>query len=322
MKRATILVNKLTGNNDPDELDVIVQADEVEKNLNILGFITNRISVDLNLSSLSESLRAVNPDVVFNLVESIEGKAELIHIIPALLESLHIPFTGAGSFSLSLTSDKIRTKHLLSENKIPTAKWFTKTEPFIPDSCKYYIIKPVWEDGSVGISDNSVIAGNDNRIMHLLNSSGHAVFVEEYIHGREFNISVLGNSGNPEIFPPAEIQFLNYPAGKPHILNYNSKWKENSFEYNHSVRNFEFCDEDFPLLDEIKEISCRCWEILELSGYARIDFRVDEKNKPYVLEANANPCLSPDAGFIAASSRAGMNYKDVIEKIIHEAFLR
>jgi len=318
MKKAVVLVNKITGNSNPDEQDVLIQADEVEKALYALGYKTERVFVDLDLQFAFESLEKASPDLVFNLVETLGGKAELIHLIPALLESIHIPFTGSGSFPMYMTSDKIRSKILFSGSGIPSPAWFVSSPDAIPDKNKYYIIKPVWEDGSVGITDESVIKGDDPQLLKVISSGKNKYFAEEYIKGREFNISMLGSIKGPVILPPAEIRFIDYPSNKHHILNYASKWDENSFEYHHSVRSFDFSGEDMKLLEELKAIAYLCWGTFELRGYARIDFRVDENNKPFVLEVNANPCLSPDAGFIAAANRAGLNYKDVVERIVSD----
>jgi len=318
MKRAVILVNKLIENANPDEQDVIIQSDEVEKALNSLGYLPQRVFVDLNLQYARESLEKISPHLVFNLVETLGGRAELIHLVPALLESMHIPFTGSGAFSMLLTSDKLRSKNYFRNSGIPTAEWLCPGNDMIPDKEKYYIVKPVWEDGSVGITDEMVMKGDDPQIQKTLSRLKKDIFAEEYIHGREFNLSLLCSADGPEILPPAEIKFVDYPEGKPHILNYDSKWQEESFEYKNSVRSFDFPEADHVLIEELKALAFLCWGAFEMRGYARVDFRVDENNKPYVLEVNANPCIAPDAGFIAAAEKAGMNYREVIKRIISD----
>ena len=316
MKKAVILVNKISGSSSADEKDVLTQAVEVEKALISLDYKPFRIYADLDLKSIIKSIERIKPVLVVNLVETLGGKPELIHIVPALLESMHIPFTGSGSFSMLLTSDKIRSKKLFSVSDIPTPGWLVPGKKIIPDKSKHYILKPVWEDGSVGITDQSVLAGDDPLFIDWFSSGDTNSFAEEYIHGREFNLSIIGCQEGIQILPPAEIKFLDYPEGKPHILNYASKWDEFSFEYKNSVRSFDFGEKDSPLLEELKAISLRCWHVFELRGYARVDFRVDSENIPYVLEVNANPCISPDAGFIAAAQKAGLKYKDVVSRII------
>jgi D-alanine-D-alanine ligase len=146
-------------------------------------------------------------------------------------------------------------------------------------------------------------------------------FLEEFIRGREFNLSLIGGKGGPVVLPPAEMQYVGYPENKPKILNFASKWDEESFEYHHTIRTFDLPAKDNALITEMTYICYHCQKIFELKGYARVDFRVDENNKPYVLEVNINPCLSPDAGFPAACQKAGMSYTEMIDHIIYDAFV-
>ena len=147
---------------------------------------------------------------------------------------------------------------------------------------------------------------------------GGACLAEAYIDGREFNLSLLADEGGPEVLPPAEIRFDGYPPGKVRVVGYRSKWKEGTFEFANTPRTFEFPAEDVPLLSQLKELARRCWKIFDLRGYARVDFRVDGEGRPWILEVNANPCLSPDAGFSAATLRAGLTFPDVLCRIIHK----
>ncbi|HBB18312.1 MAG TPA: D-alanine--D-alanine ligase, partial [Syntrophus sp. (in: bacteria)] len=95
-----------------------------------------------------------------------------------------------------------------------------------------------------------------------------------------------------------------------------SKWEEGSFEFNHTPRSFTFPETDAPLLLRLKELALRCWNLFDLRGYARVDFRVDKEGRPWILEVNANPCLSPDAGFLAATLHANLTFEEVLERII------
>jgi D-alanine-D-alanine ligase len=117
------------------------------------------------------------------------------------------------------------------------------------------------------------------------------------------------------------MQYLEFPADKPRILNYASKWDPDSFEYSHTIRTFDLHESDKDLSVALSNITKRCWEIFELNGYARVDFRVDEQNRPYVLEINTNPCLSPDSGFTAACTKAGLSYTEMIHRIIQDAHI-
>jgi D-alanine-D-alanine ligase len=185
------------------------------------------------------------------------------------------------------------------------------------------------------------------------------LFVEHYIEGREFNLALLAmdgeaapspgmggrrgamdgeaapspgmggrrgamdgqeNSSIPRGLPPAEIRFLGYPEGKPRFVGYRAKWDEGSFEFSSTPRSFDFAPEDAPLLANLARLSQRCWEIFGLRGYARVDFRVDAEGRPWVLEVNTNPCLSPDAGFMAAAGRAGLSRDDVVRCIVQDSW--
>jgi D-alanine-D-alanine ligase len=323
MKKAAILINRISVNPLPDEQDVLEQAASVEEAMLQCGYMPRRIYFDLNLENTWELLLELRPDVVFNLVETVGGRGELIHLAPTLLECLEIPFTGSASFPLYLSSHKVMAKQRFIDLGLPTPGWYYGGK--FPDKVPAgkYIVKPLWEDGSTGITDNSVIdldASNSDRLQPIRKNK--KLFLEEYIQGREFNISVIGGDREPLVLPPAEIRFTGYPRGKPHILNYASKWDEDSFEYSNSVRHFDFTTEDAALIENLKKISLLCWKGIELSGYARFDFRIDSNNQPFLLEVNANPCLSPDAGFIAAAVTGGFDYKKVIERILRDAITK
>jgi D-alanine-D-alanine ligase len=130
------------------------------------------------------------------------------------------------------------------------------------------------------------------------------------------NLSLLAGVNGPEVLPPAEIRFDAYPPGKVRVVGYRSKWEEGSFEFNHTPRSFEFLPSDASLIAHLKELALKCWRLFNLRGYARVDFRVDPEGRPWILEVNANPCLSPDAGFSAATLRAGMTFPEVLKRII------
>jgi D-alanine-D-alanine ligase len=122
------------------------------------------------------------------------------------------------------------------------------------------------------------------------------------------------------VLPPAEIDFVDYAPDKPKVVGYRAKWDADSFEYHHTPRRFDFPAEDASLLRQLTAIAKDCWRILGVRGYVRVDFRLDRDGKPWVLEVNANPCLSPDAGFFAAAQRAGLGFEQVIERILADAF--
>ena len=128
-----------------------------------------------------------------------------------------------------------------------------------------------------------------------------------------------GGPAGPEVLPPAEIAFTGYPEDRPKIVDYDAKWNPGMFGYDNTPRVFEFAEADTLLLEYLRSLALRCWRVFSLSGYARVDFRVDRGGKPWILEINTNPCLAPDAGFAAAASRAGIGYADLIARIVDAA---
>jgi D-alanine-D-alanine ligase len=323
--RIVLLHDKLSATAREDELDVLVQAEAIEEALAALGHTAERLPFSLDLARVTAALRDCQPDRVFNLVESVEGHGRLVFLAPALLDNLGLPYTGAGTEAMFTSSSKLLTKRLLRGAGIPTPPWVTLGEPIRTTAPPgRYIIKLVWEEASVGLEEDAIVdvassAILNDRLTQRAELLGGDVFAEAYIAGREFNLSVLAGPDGPEVLPPAEIQFVDYPEGQPRIVGYRAKWDAGSFEYHHTPRCFDFPAQDRPLLAELCRLARACWDLLGLRGYVRVDFRVDEAGQPWVLEINANPCLSPDAGFAAAAQRAGLSPADMIARILADA---
>lgn len=320
-KVVVILINAMSTNANQDELDVLDQACIVEEALEQLGYETKRLFMGLNLAETEERLNEIKPLFVFNLVESLEKNAKLIHLAPSLLEHLQISYTGCRSESMFITSNKILTKKMMLAAALPTPKLIINIDTQEPNSTMQYIAKPAWEDASVGINDENVLDGNTQTIRQFLkNHSDMNYFFEEYISGREFNISILGGIDGPEVLPIPEILFQNFPPEKPKIIGYSAKWDESSFEYHNTVRSFGLEEKEPQLAENLKQICLDSWTLFGLKGYARVDLRVDDQGQAWILEINANPCLSEDAGFYAASKIAGYSFPQCIKRIIEDAW--
>jgi D-alanine-D-alanine ligase len=323
--KVVLLHDELSATAREDELDVFVQADAIGDALAVLGHAAERIPFSLNLPRVTEALRRCDPDCVFNLVEAVEGHGRLVFLGPALLDHLNLPYTGAGTEAMFTSSSKLLTKRLLRGAGILTPPWVTLGEPvWAAAATGRYIIKLVWEEGSVGLEDDAIVeavsaARLRERMLERAALLRGDVFAEAYIAGREFSVAVLAGPDGPEVLPPAEMQFVDFPAGQPRIVGYRAKWDAGSFEYHHTPRRFDFPPRDQPLLAELCRRARACWDLLGLRGYARVDFRVDEAGQPWVLEINANPCLSPDAGFAPAGERAGLSFPHVVARILADA---
>ena len=309
----------------PDDLDVLVQVEQVRNALTLHGYSVQVLPVTLNLHRLADVIQQTRPLLVFNLVESLDGKDRLLYLPPAILEAYHVPFTGSGSDPLYRTTGKLLAKEAMQMAGVDTPPWFTAP---LRDQCDIiqgtYILKSAWDHASLGLDDNSVITIDGASTLPRVCSDPSGpdapeMYLETYIEGREFNISLLETPHGVRVLPPAEICFSGYPENKPRIVGYSAKWDTGSFEYTATSRSFCFTTEDSPLLGELSRIACRCWQVFNLSGYARVDFRVDVQGVPWVLEVNANPCLAEDAGFMASAHEAGISQTEVIHTIVQSA---
>ena len=305
-----------------DEQDVLTQVDCVSRGLAALGHEPVALPVSLNLAAAAQTFADLRPAMAFNLVETLAGKGSLIHLVPSLLDALGIPYTGAGMEAMLLTSNKLLAKRWLAAAGLPTPAWFTTGETHEELRIEgEWLVKSVWEHASVGLDEESVLFGADRkRLLAEMDARrealGGACLAEAFIDGRELNLSILDDADGPELLPPAEIRFDAYPPGKIRVVGYRSKWEEGTFEFANTPRSFEFPSRDAPLLAHLKEMALRCWKLFDLRGYARIDFRVDRDGQPWILEINANPCLSPDAGFFAAALQAGLTFPDILRRIL------
>lgn len=318
MKCVVIIHGTIALDAPEDEQDSLNQIKAVSDALNNLGYDTIAVPITLDLKKCLETIVALQPNIVFNLVESLEGKGRYLPYIATVLQENNIPFTGAKADTLLYSTNKLIAKSMMFHSGIPTAPWVTFNECFSkPLFNPPYIMKSVWEHASIGLSSNSILLSDEKLVETLV--SNH-FFIEQYIEGREFNISVIETLTYPKtpiVLPIAEILFDGYD-NRPHIVDYKAKWQTDSFEYNHTPRTFDFKPEDALLLKKLKAITLEVWNIFGMTGYGRVDFRVDSNNNPYVLELNTNPCISPDSGFVAAAEKYGLTYDQMIKMIVEK----
>jgi D-alanine-D-alanine ligase len=333
--RVALLHNAVPPDASPSDRDVLIQVEAVSGALALLGHEPIPLPCSLDLESTRLGLTRLKPDLVFNLVESLSGSDWLQGCATALLDVMGLPYTGSPTAALFLTNHKPLAKQWLRQARLPTPDWLTAdpepttppgagppTPPLAPQTP--YIIKPVREHASAGMNDQSVVRAADSislrqRVRDVAARSGVPLFAERYIEGREFNLSVLAGPEGPEVLPPAEIDFSAFPADKPRIVGYEAKWADDSFEFRNTPRRFDFTSADRPLLADLCRLAESCWQVFGLRGFVRVDFRVDEAGGPWILEINANPCLSPDAGFAAALEQAGIGFDRAVQRIIDDA---
>ncbi|HNX66436.1 MAG TPA: ATP-grasp domain-containing protein [Bacteroidales bacterium] len=317
MKKCLIIFNLPAPNALPDELDVLEQVKFAAETLTEIGISVTEKGLTNDFYNEIVTIRSSDYDFIFNLVETAWEKAEILYFIPALLNVFKIPYSGSPVEAAFTTASKVLAKKIMRSNGIPVSNGFSPSGWAGMTIGTKYIMKPVWEDGSIGITEESVFIFDGKKPEVLADKDDEHWFVEEFIDGREFNVSVIAGPDGPEMLPPAEMCFHDYPTHLPKIVSYKAKWVEDTFQYENSSRAFPD-NISGKLYSEINEVVIKCWEVFNLHGYARVDMRVDKNDNIYVLEVNANPCLSPGSGFLAACSRKGFLYTEVMTRIISD----
>lgn len=299
-------------------LDVMAQVEAIETSLIDLGYQTVRIPFTRDLARFIHQTEEAGISMAFNLCESVDDNPQFVAHPAAVMELLNIPFTGSPAAALMSTTDKHLVKLALQAAGLntPRAFLFLGEEMANFSQMKFpVILKPQFQDASIGIDQESVIS-DPNRLPETLREF-HGIYgpivVEEYIDGREFNISLIG-SIHPEVLPVAEIDFSGFPDNLFKIVGYRAKWEPTSIEYRETRRAFPTLPNS--VVEDMSAVSAQCYQLFSLRDYGRVDLRLDNNGKVYVLEINANPCLSPDAGFPAAVLQSGLDYTAMVEKFV------
>jgi D-alanine-D-alanine ligase len=316
MKRCCIIYNQPRPNALADELDVIEQVEHIEKHLGELGIEVYKKGITDNFMVEIAELAKEKPDFVFNLVESINNKGELIYFVPALLNMYKIPYSGNSHEAIFITTNKAIASNTMKNAGInnPCSYKVSQYKELVPG--RTYIVKPIWEDGSLGITADSVFVCKPGYEEKLKDLDDAHFFIEDFIDGREFNISVLAGKDGPEMMPPAELVFDSAWDDRPKIIDFKAKWEMESFEYVNTPREFPELDPRF--VEKLHAVAASCWKLFNLKGYARVDVRADSNENIYVIEINGNPCISPDSGYVAATKMAGYNFTQVVQRIIDD----
>lgn len=313
---------------DLSEVGVLEEREHVVRALVAVGFRASIFNMNSDVKRLFQFIEEKEPDIIFNLCESVGNEAIHEMHVAGLYELLEVPYTGASAFALGTCQNKSRAKEILSYHKVPTPRFtiYKNIGEVNSDDLELkfpLIVKPMLEDASVGVDKNSVVqdfVALKKRVRYVFQNYDQPAIVEEYIEGREINVALLGNK-RPIVLPISEIDFSGLPADYPRIVTYNGKWMQGTDEFSGTVG---VCPA--PLSPETekfaKEIALKAYRAMGCRDYARVDMRLDKNNKLFVIEVNPNPDISDDAGFARSARAYGLTFQDIITRIVEYALER
>jgi len=259
-----------------------------------------------------DKLRRARVDFVFNLCESIDGVAALEPAVISVLELLGLPYSGSSSWTTSLCLRKHVVNAALDRAGLPVPKFaVVRAGSAIPSVGYPAICKPAAEDASIGVEQRSVVRTGralTERVSSML-ERWDEIIVQRYIEGREVNVGILGDA----VLPIAEIDFGRMPKGMWRIVTYRSKWEDGSDE---DLGSAPRCPARLPatVAAQLRKIAVAAWRIVGGHGYGRVDLRIDERGRPWILEVNANPDIAPDAGLARMARVAGIDYGALVRR--------
>ena len=259
-------------------------------------------------------------EVVYNLCEGIGGISHLEYKVASAIELAAVPYTGANAWSMTVCHRKPVLNALLAAAGLPVPDWASVTPDDDVDGFPLpALVKPAAEDASVGIDQGSVVtthAALRARIAQL-GANFSEIMVQRYIHGRELAVGIVGE----RLLPISEIDFSDMPADAWPILSFAAKWTPGSAE---DAGSQPVCPANVPprLAEELEDLARRAWRAVRGEGYARVDFRVDEAGRPWILEVNPNPDISTDAGLARMARAGGWSYSDMVLAILSEVLAR
>ena len=275
-----------------------------------------------------DNLRAIRPNLVFNVAEGFNGSSRESQI-PSILEMLDIPFTGSDSISIGICHDKSRCKEILSYYKIPNPPFFISDGLIeLRDNIFPKFVKPLHEGSSKGIYNSSIVNNPQEllreveRIKDVYHQSS---LIENFVPGKEFTIAMIGNSSEVRVLPIVEINLDKVPEGFNKIYSYEVKW---FFDTRENKLDIFKCPADIDELTyrSIEDICKKTFNVLRLRDWSRIDVRLDEKGEANIIEINPLPGILPDPNdnscFPKAARTAGMDYNQMINEVLNQAIER
>jgi D-alanine-D-alanine ligase len=302
-------------------LGVLDCVDAVEKALKELGYDVVLLPLSPPVTEIKDKLLSVKTDIIFNLFEGFEDSPETEALVPEAAEKLGIPYTGCPSSTLRLALDKGRAKAMMKAAGIRTADFQVLNPSNIGEFHLKYpcIVKPRGEDASHGLSENSVVhdaVGLARQVELMCSVYKNDALVEEFIGGREFNATGMGNS-IPIVLPASEIEY-HLPDNLPRLLTFSAKWEEETVYFKGTK---PVCPAPLTPTQrrQVIQTVVRTYRLFGCRGYARVDMRMDANGYFNVIELNPNPDITPGNGTARHAEATGWMYNDMIARIVQLA---
>ena len=293
---------------------------DVVSTLRNMGHDARPLGVSDDLGAIRTAIEEFKPHVCFNLLEEFHGVALYDQHVVSYLELMRQPYTGCNPRGLTLAHDKALSKKILAYHRIPAPRF--KVFPVgrkvkKPARLEYpLLVKSLTEDASLGISQASLVTNDEKlveRVRFMHEKIGGDAMADQYIEGREIYVGILGNL-RLQTLPIWELEFTKLPEGSAPIATEKVKWDE-KYQEQIGIKTGPAKLEN-GLEDRIIKICKRAYRALELSGYARIDLRLQPDGHVYVIEANPNPQLAFDEEFAESAAHIKMSYEDVLHRIL------
>jgi D-alanine-D-alanine ligase len=295
------------------EHDVLVTLRE-------MGHDVRPVGIKDDLTVIRRAVEEFKPHIAFNMMENFHEIGAFDHNIVSYLELLRVPYTGCNPRGLMLSRDKALSKTLLSYHRIPVAEFVVVhvgRKPRRPKRLAFpLIVKSLTEEASIGISQASVVHDEDRmreRVEFIHSSVGTDAIIERYIDGRELYVGIIGNQ-RLRVLPVWELHFTKMPDDVHRIATERVKWSP-KYQRKYGIKTQEARLPD-GVAASIQRLCKRVYRTLDLSGYARIDMRMDESGRVYVIEANPNPQLAYGEDFAESAERAGLEYDALLQQIL------
>lgn len=314
--------------NDQDKLalqSTVGTAERIYQALSALKYPTRKIPVEKSAASLKAALRAFSPreTFVFNLCDGCGDDLQGESHVTELIESMGFAHTGSFSETIALCTDKARIKRRLIEAGLPTPAFGIFNHPAARSILKYpVIVKPMLEDGSIGISMDSVttnLKAMNEQIEYVNSKYVQPALVEEFIPGRELAVSLWGND-TVEALPIVEEDYSHISDPLEHLLTYESKWVADDYLYQNVKPT---CPAVMAEADRrnVIETAVETYRKVGLCDFGRIDMRLYQ-GIPYIIDINEIPDLDPESGYPRSARAAGISYTEMVAHILELALRR